>query len=71
MESENISVQISHNAGTSFCNTLYWNGLNYIFNKCMDTKMIFLHIPFYQNITEPEKFIRTVLTAVEAIERED
>ena len=65
LESENIPVQISHNAGTSFCNELYWNGLNYIYNKHLDTKMIFLHIPFCKNITDPDLFFCRVLEAIE------
>ena len=66
-ESENIPVRISSNAGTSFCNSLYWNGLNFINNECLDTKMIFIHIPFYKNISEPKQFFSQILTAIESI----
>lgn len=67
LESNDIQVQISNNAGTSFCNALYWNGLKHICNKCFPTKMIFLHIPFYKNITAPELFFHRILSAVEEI----
>ena len=65
--SENIPVQISGNAGTSFCNTLYWNGLNYIYNRCLDTKMIFLHIPFCKNIADTKLFFGRILEAIEGM----
>lgn len=40
---------ISHNAGTSFCNNLYYYGLDYIERNSLDVKMIFLHVPFAEN----------------------
>ena len=64
-EKNNLPVHISDNAGTSFCNALYWNGLSYIYNKGIDTKMIFIHIPFCKNITRPELFFDQILTSVE------
>lgn len=64
LESYNIPVQISGNAGTSFCNMLYWHGLNYIYDNCPDTKMIFLHIPFCKNIANPEIFFRRILEVI-------
>lgn len=66
-EENNLTVQISNNAGTSFCNALYWNGLNYIYNKGMDTKMLFLHIPFSKNITDSQSFFDRILTAISNI----
>lgn len=41
--------RISHNAGTSFCNNLYFFGLNYISENRLDTEMFFLHVPFAKN----------------------
>lgn len=64
-EKNKLSVHISDNAGTSFCNALYWNGLKYIYNKGMDTKMIFIHIPFCKNITDPEGFYNRILAGIE------
>ena len=66
-EANNLTVQISNNAGTSFCNALYWNGLNYIYNKSMDTKMLFLHIPFSKNITDSPSFFNRILTTISDI----
>lgn len=67
LEARNIPVRISHNAGTSFCNALYWNGLNYISAEGLRTKMLFVHIPFYKNLSDPECFLEEILAAVEAI----
>lgn len=66
-ESRKIPARISTNAGTSFCNALYWNGLNYIFAEGLRTKMLFVHIPFYKNLSDPECFLEEILAAVEAI----
>ena len=67
-ENNKLSVHISNNAGTSFCNALYWNGLNYIYNKGIDTKMIFIHIPFCKNITDSEWFYHRILTGIEYLQ---
>jgi len=64
LESNNIPVQLSNHAGTSFCNALYWSGLNYIYSHKLDTKMVFLHIPFCKNITDPRVFFHQILTAI-------
>lgn len=37
---------ISHNAGTSFCNNLYYFGLEYIAENRLKTEMFFIHVPF-------------------------
>lgn len=55
-EQSGLSVKISHNAGTSFCNELYWNGLKYIAENKLDTKMVFVHVPFGKNISEMDVF---------------
>ena len=68
LESNNIPVQMSNNAGTSFCNTLYCNGLNYIYNQGLETQMIFLHIPSCKNITDSELFFRQILTAIKNLQ---
>lgn len=58
LAAEKIEVRISDYAGTSFCNALYWNGLDYIHNRKMKTQMLFLHIPFSRNITAADFFER-------------
>ena len=40
---------ISHNAGTSFCNNLYYFGLDHIAENKIKTDMFFLHVPFAEN----------------------
>lgn len=61
---EKIAVRISDHAGTSFCNALYWNGLEYIRNRELWTKMLFVHIPFNRNITVPEDFFDRILQGI-------
>ncbi|MBP3577025.1 MAG: hypothetical protein J6K15_02835, partial [Lachnospiraceae bacterium] len=56
LEQNGLSVKISDNAGTSYCNELYWNGLRYILEKKLDTKMVFLHVPFEKNISDMDGF---------------
>lgn len=60
-----IEARISNNAGTSFCNSLYWNGLDYIRKNGLDIKIVFVHIPMRKNITDFEQFGRRVLAAAE------
>lgn len=63
-KAEKIYVRISDHAGTSFCNALYWNGLEYIHNQGLKTKMIFLHIPFSGNITAVGDFFDRILKGI-------
>lgn len=53
-----ISAKLSSNAGTSFCNRLYWNGLRYLAEnqEKKRAKMVFVHVPFEKNIREFESF---------------
>jgi len=57
LEQNGLLVKISDNAGTSYCNELYWNGLRYILEKKLDTKMVFLHVPFEKNISNLKHFV--------------
>ena len=52
LEQNGLLVKISDNAGTSHCNELYWNGMRYILEKKLDTRMVFLHVPFEKNISK-------------------
>ena len=63
-----IAARLSDNAGNSFCNALYWNGLQYITQHHMQTGMLFIHIPFSKNISEPELFKRRFLAAIKEIQ---
>lgn len=62
-----ICAKISDNAGTSYCNQLYFNGLRYIFQNKPDMKMIFIHIPFAGNIADFELFRRQIFEAIACI----
>ncbi len=42
----------SDNAGTSYCNNIYYYGLEYIRTHFLNTKMCFVHIPFEKNISD-------------------
>ncbi len=57
---EHIEVRLSDRAGTSFCNALYWNVLKYIYDQGLQTKMIFLHMPFRKNITASGDFYERI-----------
>jgi pyrrolidone-carboxylate peptidase len=43
-------VKISENAGNYLCNNIYYNGLKYIFNNKFKMQMIFIHIPYLNNM---------------------
>jgi len=60
LEQNGLPVKISDNAGTSYCNELYWNGLRYILEKKLDTQMVFLHVPFEKNILDLKQFVDEV-----------
>lgn len=60
-----IEAKLSQNAGTSFCNHVYWCGLEYIQKNKMDVKMVFVHVPMRKNISDFEGFCRGVRMAVE------
>ena len=57
LEQNGLSVKISDNAGTSYCNELYWNGLRYILERELDTQMVFIHVPFEKNISNLKHFV--------------
>ena len=63
-EKNGITAKISHNAGTSFCNELYYNGLKNIYENGLNTKMVFVHIPFEKNIDNFTDFKRKVLQTI-------
>ena len=61
-----VSAKLSHNAGTSFCNRLYWNGLWYLEEKeDKRTKMVFVHVPFEKNVHDFEEFKERVVKAID------
>lgn len=66
-EENGIVSKISHNAGTSFCNQLYFNGLRYILRNSLVIKMVFVHIPFMKNMTDFDSFRQRIFRAIEKI----
>lgn len=64
---EGMEVRISHNAGTSFCNHVYWNGLKYIRENGLKVKMVFVHIPMRKNISDFGKFCASIQSVVEVM----
>lgn len=66
-ELNGITAMISHNAGTSYCNCLYYNDLNYIQQNNLKTKMVFIHIPFLKNIFNKELFFANIFKAISKI----
>jgi pyroglutamyl-peptidase len=45
-----FKIKISENAGNYLCNNIYYKGLKYILSKKLKTQMIFIHIPYLNNI---------------------
>ena len=48
---KNFKVIISDNAGNYLCNNVYYHGLKFIYENKLKTKMIFIHIPKINNIS--------------------
>ena len=66
-EQNGIPAKLSDNAGTSFCNRLYWNGLKYIVENKLKTKMVFVHVPFIKNISGFELFQERILNTLKLL----
>lgn len=49
-ESIGLTAKRSDNAGTSYCNNIYFRGLDYINTNSLKTQMCFIHIPYDKNI---------------------
>ena len=52
LELNNYNVLISNNAGKYLCNNIYYHGLKYINKHRLKNKIIFIHIPDINNITD-------------------
>ena len=50
--SSDFNVKISEDAGKYLCNHLYYCGLKYINDNNLKTKMIFIHIPMKDKISD-------------------
>ena len=67
-EQNGIPAKLSHNAGTSFCNKLYWNGLKSIEDNYLNTKMVFGHVPFVKKIEDFELFRQRIYNTLKVLE---
>ncbi|MBQ8596830.1 MAG: hypothetical protein IJ409_03470 [Lachnospiraceae bacterium] len=64
-ENVGFSVCKSYNAGTSYCNHIYVNGLKYLREKEYEGKMVFVHVPFAKNMSSLVEYAVSVKRAVE------
>lgn len=60
-----LPAKLSHNAGISFCNELYWNGLQFLTETRADTEMVFVHMPFEKNISDVGEFGKKLFIGLE------
>ena len=66
-EQNGIDTKISHNAGTSYCNSLFYNGMDYIKSSKIETQMVFVHIPLLKNIDDSEMFFQKIMGSISKI----
>lgn len=66
LDKENILNDISMDAGAYLCNNTYFEGLNYIKNNKLKTKMIFIHIP---SLKDKYDFNKLALALSEFVEQ--
>lgn len=64
LEDCELSVRVSHNAGTSYCNHIYAYGLKYISENQYNTQMVFLHVPFEKNISDIENYSKNLFKSL-------
>lgn len=55
LEEKKLTTIISKDAGNYLCNNIYYNGLKYIKEQNLKSKMIFIHIPEINNINDIKK----------------
>lgn len=59
-----IEAEKSVKPGNSFCNNIYWNGLNFLLKNGKSSKMLFLHIPFKKNISDIGEFSQLTVEVI-------
>ena len=62
-----LSAKRSDNAGTSYCNNIYYWGLDHIKSHSLNTKMCFIHIPYDKNIGDFEDFSEKIKLLIKKI----
>jgi len=65
--SHGIPAKISENAGTSYCNSLYWSGLSFADQMRLNVAIVFIHIPFEKNIRDFNAFSEGFLGVMKVI----
>lgn len=65
-KSADIPVRLSDNAGTSFCNHIYAEGLKYLTGSEQEANMVFLHIPFEKNILDFHDYSDRLIQAMDS-----
>lgn len=54
LEKNNYKTDVSRDAGNWYCNNIFFTGLKYIKETNLKCKMIFIHIPFIDKISNIE-----------------
>lgn len=67
LDKEKIENDISMNAGKYLCNNAYFEGLNYIKNNKLKTKMIFIHIPSLKDKYDFDKLASALSEFIEQL----
>ena len=62
---QGLEAKLSDNAGTSFCNEVYLQGLRFAADENLKTAVVFVHVPFCSNIRDPDEFYRRFLRAID------
>lgn len=66
MLQKGLAAKLSHNAGTSYCNHIYWFCMDYIKRGKLYAQTVFVHVPFEKNISDMEVFAEKLVKAVAA-----
>ncbi|MCM1299241.1 MAG: hypothetical protein NC203_08245 [Firmicutes bacterium] len=61
-----IAAKRSDNAGTSYCNNIYYYGMEHIKSNSLKIQMCFVHIPFEKNISDFVVFANMVQKLINA-----
>lgn len=64
-----ICAKLSHNAGSSFCNALYFNALQLVEAHNLCTRFVFVHIPFLKNISSMGDFKKCFYNVLENLKK--
>lgn len=62
-----ISAKLSDNAGTSYCNSLYFNGLRFVVENSLDAGLVFVHIPYQKNMSSPCLFEKSFFKVIDQL----